>query len=84
MVLYHIAHGTCLVVELPATRHAYGFGHCDLHIVDVLVVPKRLKKGIGKAQRQQVLHCFLAQVMINTIDLLLIKDVCQLVVDFEE
>ena len=40
-------------------------GHGDLHVVDVVVVPHRLEQLIGEAQRHQVLHRLLAQVVVD-------------------
>ena len=41
----------------------------------------RLKNHIGKAQRHRVLHCFFAKVMVNPVDLMLIKYGSQFIVD---
>lgn len=42
-----------------------------LHVADVLPVPQRLKHEVGKPQDGQVLDQLLAQVVVDTVDLLL-------------
>ena len=65
MVLHHVADGADLLVEGAAALHAELFGHGDLHIADVVAVPNRFEKGIGEAKIQDVLHRFLAQIMVD-------------------
>jgi hypothetical protein len=50
------------------------FLHGDLHMVDVIAIPDRLEHAVGKAQHQDVLDGFLAQVMIDPVDLMLVDD----------
>jgi len=38
-------------------------------MVDVSTVPDRLKQGVGKTEGKDVLHRFLAQEMIDAVDL---------------
>ena len=45
-----------------------GLGHGDLHVVDRQVVPERLEQGVGEAQRDQVLHRLLAEVVVDAED----------------
>src|SRR5207249_5877246 len=40
----------------------------DLHIRDIVAVPDRLKKSVGKAEIQQILDRFLAEEMIDAAD----------------
>ena len=68
MGLHHVTQRTGGVVIARATLHAQGFGHRDLHMVDMGRVPDRLEQRIGKAQRHQVLHGFLAEIMVDAID----------------
>ena len=53
-----------VVVAGPATD-ADVFGHGDLHMIDVVVVPHRLEQLVGEPQRHHVLHGFLAQIVID-------------------
>ena len=43
----------------------------DLDVGDVLAAPQRLEQRIAEAQREQVLHRGLAQVVVDAEDLLL-------------
>jgi len=45
-----------------------------LNVVDVVRVPDRVEQLIGEAQRQDVLHCLLAQVVVDAKDRILGKD----------
>lgn len=83
MILEHVAHGTRGVVIVAATLHAHGFGHGDLHLGDVPRVPQRLEQGIAEAQRQQVLHTLLAEVMVDPEDALLVEDPTDAIVDLD-
>ena len=60
-----------LVVIGAAAFDAERFGDRDLHVVDMRVVPQRLEQGVGEAQRHQVLHRFLAEIVVDAEDALL-------------
>gem|GEM_PF-6876200 len=68
VVLQHVAHGAGVVVIAATILHAQGFGHGDLDVVDVGGPPDRLEQCIGEAQRHEVLHRLLAQVMVDPVD----------------
>ena len=68
MVLHHVANGADLFVELTATLHAKVLGHRDLHARDMVPIPDRFEKGVGKPEIEQVLDRLLAQVMIDAED----------------
>ena len=65
MILHHVAQRSRVVVIAAAVLDAHRFGHGDGHIVNAATVPDWLEKRIGKAECQNVLHRFLAQIMIN-------------------
>jgi len=69
MVLHHIAHRARLVIIRPAPVHRHGFRHGDLHMVDIFGLPQRFEQDVGKAHRHQVLHGFLAQIMVDPVNL---------------
>src|SRR3974390_1236314 len=69
MVRHHVAQCAGLLVEATATLNTYGFGHCDLYVVDMVAVPEWLEDAIGKAQHQNILDRFFAEEVINSIDL---------------
>ena len=73
MVLDHVAHRTRAVVIFAAPVHAHGFGHGYLDVIDVLGVPKRLEQDVAKTDRHQVLDGFLAQIMIDAINLAFVE-----------
>ena len=65
MILHHVAQRAGVVVITAAMLHAHGFGDGDGHIINVATIPDRLEERIGKTKRQNVLHRFLAEIMIN-------------------
>ena len=69
VVLDHIAQCPGMIVIPAPVFHSHLLGHRDLHVVDIAPVPDRLEQGIGEAECQDVLHGFLAQVMVDAIDL---------------
>ncbi|MCY1174255.1 hypothetical protein D9M71_76530 [compost metagenome] len=77
MVGHHVAQGTGAVVEIATGLDTHGLGGGDLHVVDVVVVPEGLEQAVGKTADQDVLHGFLAQIMVDAIDLLLAHDLEQ-------
>ena len=70
MVLHHVAQRADAVVIGHAALQTDGFPHGDLNMINRPGIPERLEHDIAKAQRQQVLHRFLAQIMIDAENLL--------------
>ncbi len=81
MVLHHVAQCAGLVIIARAVFKPDGFGHGDLHMVDMGRIPQWFVQGIGKAQCHQVLYCLLAEVVIDAEDLLFVEDVADRVVE---
>ena len=81
VVLHHVAQRAGLLVERAAAFDAEGFGHGNLHVVDVVAVPDGLEDAVGEAEDQQVLHRLLAQVVVDAEDLALVEDGVDLVVE---
>ena len=81
MVLHHVAQRACPLVVWAPVLDADALGHRDLDVVDVRAVPERLEQRVGEAQRHQVLDGFLAEVMVDPEDLILVEDGADLVVD---
>ena len=65
MVLDDVACGADAVVIAGAAADADVLGHRDLHVVHIVGVPDRLVHGVGETQGQQVLHGFLAEVVVD-------------------
>jgi hypothetical protein len=69
VVLHHVAHGAGAVVEAGAAADADFLGHRDLHARDVRRAPQRFQDRVPEAQHHQVLHGFLAEVVVDAVDL---------------
>ena len=69
MVRHHVPQRAGSFVEAAAALDADGLGGCDLNVVDVVAVPQRLEDAVGEAQHQDVLDRFLAEEVIDPIDL---------------
>jgi hypothetical protein len=81
VVLHHIAQSTRLFVVAGARAHALLFRDRDLDVVHVLLVEQRLEDAVREAHHQDVLNGFLAQVVIDPVDLPFVEDLRQCVVD---
>ena len=73
MALHHVAQRTGALVIAGAVADTAGLGHGDLHLIDMIAVPQGLDQGIGETEHQEILHCLLAQVVIDPVDALLCK-----------
>ncbi len=81
VVLDDVAQRAGLLVERAAAFDAEGFGHGDLHIVNVVAVPDRLEDAVGEAEDEEILHSLLAEVVIDAEDLALLEDGVDLMVE---
>ncbi len=78
VIWHHVAQRSGLIVVTAALFHAHGFRHRNLHVIDVAPVPDGLEDSVGESKRQDVLDRFLAQIMIDAIDLLFFRNFQQL------
>ncbi len=69
------------VVEMSAALDAELLGDRDLHMLDETAAPQRLEQRIAEAQRHQILHRLLAEIVIDAVDLLLGEDDADVVID---
>ncbi len=77
MVGHHVAQRPGGVIEAAAVANAELFLDRDLDVVDVVAIPDRLEHAVGETQHQDVLDGFLAEVMVDPVDLLLFGDLKQ-------
>ena len=82
MILHHVAHDARLIVIASPVFDCYGFGDCNLHVVNIVTVPYRFKDCVCKTKYQQVLHHVLTKIMIDTINLTLIEHLPNKIVQF--
>src|SRR5262249_14327366 len=68
MVLDDVADRSRLLVEASAALHPEMLSHCDVHARHVVAIPERLEKRVRKAEVKEVLHRFLAEEVIDSID----------------
>jgi hypothetical protein len=74
MVLHHVPQLAGLVEIAPTTLDPHLLGDSDLDMINGVVIPVGGEDGVGETEGQQVHHRFLAQIVINTIDLAFGKD----------
>src|ERR1035438_333213 len=77
MILNDVANGADFFIETAPALHAEFLGHGDLYIPDVIAIPDRLEKRIGEAEVQEILHGFLAQIVIDAKDRCLVENFMQ-------
>ncbi len=80
VVRNHVAEGAGRLVIAAAQFDSQLFGDGDLHVIDVAPIPDRLEDAVGEAKRENILHRFLAEIMVDAIDLLFIDNLADGVV----
>ena len=65
MVLDDVTSGADAVIVAGAAADADILGHRDLHVVHVVRIPDRLVHLVRESQRENVLHGFLAEIMVD-------------------
>ena len=81
MILEHIAELAGLVEIAPAPLDPDLLRHRNLDVIDGVVVPVGGEDGIGKAQRKQVQHRFLAEIVVDAVDLPLVENSADRIID---
>ena len=74
MVLDDVPGRADAVIVARTRADADVLGHRDLHGIDVVRLPQGLEHGVREAHRHDVLDGFLAQVVVDAEDILLVKD----------
>ncbi|MNW01710.1 hypothetical protein D3C71_1973840 [compost metagenome] len=69
-----------MVIITSTLFYTDGLTQRNLHIRNVLVVPKRLEESISEPDNFDILDHFLAEIVVNTVDLFFFKHVTKLFV----
>jgi len=78
VVLEHIAQYARTFIVARSPLDAYRFGCGDLYVIDVVAIPQWLPDRVGKPEGEDVLDRFLAQVVIDAVDLALVEHLVDL------
>ncbi|MNW63225.1 hypothetical protein D3C74_414080 [compost metagenome] len=73
MILPHITQSAGVIIISTALFNADRLPQCNLNVCDVFIVPERFEEGVPEANHFDILHHFLAQIVINPIDFLFLK-----------
>ena len=73
VVLEHVAEAAGFLVVPAPMLHAQRLGGRDLNVIDVLTIPDRLDDRVGKPKGEDVLDGVLPEIVIDPIDLFLVK-----------
>lgn len=82
VVLDHVAESAGFLVVAAAAFDADRLGGGDLDVVDVLAVPERLEERIAEAEGENVLDGFLAEVVIDAVELVFGEVLVELIFEF--
>ena len=74
MILDHVSHCTTCIIIAPASADPETFRHRDLHTINVFAIPERLEDRVTKSLLEQILHSFLPEVVVDTVDLSFLED----------
>src|SRR5579871_5062820 len=69
MVRDHVAQSARLFIVKATLFDTNSFSHRDLNVINIAPVPDWLENAVPETKHHDVLDCFLAQVMIDAIDL---------------
>src|ERR1700746_1850488 len=81
MVLKHVPQTSRLFVIAPPVFHAQCLGGSDLYVGYVMAVPYRLDDRVRETEGENVPHRFLAEIMIDAVDLRLVEDLVDRIVE---
>ena len=73
MVLDHVSYRARFFIVAATAFDAERLGDGDLHVIDMRAVPQRLQENVGEAQRHEILHRFLAEIVVDAEDIALEK-----------
>lgn len=78
MILHDVPYYATFVEVAAATLGAKVLFERDGHRGDVIAIPRRRNEAVAEAKYHQILHHFLAQVVVDAIDLLLGEQPCEM------
>ena len=81
MVGNHVSHGSGGFIEARPLFHTHRLGNGDLHVIDVIAIPQRLKNPVGEPLDHDVLDGFFAQKVVHPIDLIFVESSQYLLVE---
>src|SRR3954464_2833491 len=73
MILHHITQRTSLLIISTTVFNTNIFGSGNLNVINVVAVPNRFKKRIGKTKRKNILNGFFSKVMVDPVDLFFLE-----------
>ena len=74
MILDHIPHRPGSIIIFPSILHPQSLSSADLDGIDIIMIPQWLENTVREAQYQDILHGLFPQIMVDTINLLLMED----------
>ncbi len=74
MVLHHIPQSSCSIIETATLFNTQILYCSNFYIIDIITVPQRFEDAVGKTESKNILSCFFTEKMIDTINLVLLKD----------
>ncbi|MNZ99750.1 hypothetical protein D3C78_1190890 [compost metagenome] len=69
-----------MIIITTTLFNTYGFAKCNLNIGNMLVIPKRLEKSVGKTDDFDILNHFFTKIMIDPVNLLFHEHLTDLLV----
>src|SRR4029077_2070314 len=81
MIGNHVAQRAGGLIEGTAMFDADSFGGGDLYVVDVGTIPERFNNAVRETENHHILDGLLAEIVIDTIDLLFGEDFLQFLVE---
>ena len=80
MVRHHVAQRAGAFVVSAAFLDSDFFRRGDLHAVDVTAIPDWLENAVAEAKDHDVLHGLFAEVVIDTVDLIFVKNLLEVLI----
>src|SRR5579875_616953 len=81
MIGDHVSERAGLIIVAAASFHADCFRNGDLHVIDVAAVPDRLENTVAETKREDVLHGFFAEIVIDSINLIFLKNMLDFLIE---